>query len=436
MDRLDTFETRRYPPKMMRLTAVCAVLLVGALAACRKPPEGVDRLDLGGETHGERYDARGGKLLYLQGEYPHKTYLCVFDPLTRKLSRVHLSDYRFIDADFAYLEMAGEVFAPARFKPTEDDADHVYVQNTSGNLLNFRGQGGKPAEADRLVHVSLRDGTLLKELSLAKKTSIVALGHPGWSDKIFVVLNSDDKALLKVYDPATKSAADAVPLGDFKAVAAAFPEGAQIVVLGGVDPLKTAWLETFDLKTLKPLKKTRQPAAFEELQADGARVLASYNPPGEIKTVVARVEPKDGSLRALATFDGGAESLAASDDELFAVSLDTSKKEKANDRGMAPRLITRIAGDSSPAPSAWTSRRGRLVGYDARSKKLFFAATQPADVWAIDAEASRLANAARELDRGAGAFEGWQMKLLVFMLVGSAVMAVLIRFTHFEGDEQ
>ncbi|MBI5238904.1 MAG: hypothetical protein HY926_00385 [Elusimicrobia bacterium] len=406
-----------------------------ASAGCSRLPDGVSRPDLGAETHGHRYHAASGRVLYLQGEYPHKTYFCVYDGLTGAIQKVHVDDYRLIDSDYAYLPREHEAVLPVKFRPSEDAEDHVYVPNATGNLLNVRGPDKKALAADRLLHVSTRDGSIIKEMPLAKDASLAALSRPAWSDRVFIVINAQDKALLKRYDPTKRAAEDAVPLGDFTIQAAAFSDSSPQMILDVRDAAKKPRLVVYDLKAGRISKEASPPAGLDALRASGARFLASYSPSGEVKSIVADIDPQDASVRRIAELDNGIESLALSNDRAWAVSRDASHPQKADDRGFFPRLITLIGRDGSTEPVPWTKRDGELFGYDGRTQRLFFAATQPAGVWTISGDRKTLSAAARELDRTAGEFPRSMKLLLIFMIVGSVVMGVLVRFMKFGGSD-
>lgn len=405
-----------------------ALLLAALACACRRAPPSLRRLDLGDETHGHRYDAKSGRLLYLQGLYPHKTYFCAYDVSSGEVLRSHFDDYRLIESEYAYLPESDEAVVAGLYKPAEQSSDHVYLPDARGGLMNFRSQEGAVFIADRLLHVSMKTGEILKEIPLAKDTSLLAIARPAGSKKVLIVLKSGEHALLKAYDPSARTAEDAVLMGDFSPRNALVLDAGPSVLLDIQDAAKKPRLVVYDVGERKEARSLARPSGFDELQAAGGTVLGRYSPLGEVKSVVAAIDPAEPAVRDLAVVEGGGESMLAAGGSLWVIGPDSSRPREANDRGFSPRRLTKIARDGkTPAENLpWTKRRGRLLGYDAAGARVLFAATEPASVWSIPADKEALASAAAELDRRAGEFMGRQVLLQGFLIVGIAVMGGLV----------
>ncbi|MBI5210106.1 MAG: hypothetical protein HY927_09060 [Elusimicrobia bacterium] len=380
------------------------LLAVLALCAgCREAPEGVTRLAVSAESRGHSLDRRSGKLLYLEGDYPYKTFFCVHDLAAGEGRKWHFPGYRLRES-YAYLDKAGQAVL---------DADY----------------GSGKSRERRLLRVSLADGAVLKAIPLAPEVAPVALGRPGWTEKVFVILAGRDKTYLKTLDCGAGTEEDAVLVGEFRAKAAAFPEASPLVVLDAEAEGKPL-LAVYDLIGGKLVRELRTDAGFGRLEASDDGALAHVRPAGDAKEVVVRISPQLGPPQRLAAIEGGIESLLEADGRLYVTAGDPARPPQADGR-YHPRFLTIMDKDGSPSPEgiAWTKRGGRLVGYDARLKAVVFAATQPASVWAIAADKGALARAALELDRTAGEFWGVSREsrvLLVLGVVAAVVMAVLV----------
>lgn len=416
----------------MRVLAGRGLLFAVLAAGCRHPPDGVSQIDLGEETHGHQYDARAGKLLYIQGEYPHKTYFGVYDLTTGKVSKKHFADYRLVDSDFVYLPKADEAVLAARYRAVEDAGAHVYMRNTDGNLLNFSGQEGEKVKPDRLLHVSLLDGSLLGEMALAQDTVPVEIARPSWSDKIFIVLKTEEKTLLKLYDPGKRAANDSITIGDFVAQGAAFLDRSPLLLLSVKDSLKKPRLITYDLTKMKVLMDLPHESGLDEIQSYRDFTLARHRLAGELKTVVARLDFENGSIRALATIENDVESMLLASDRVCLISQDITRRGTPDGRGLAPRFFTLLNAQApfSRDSITWTNRAGRLFGYDQKNGRLFFAAAQPASVWMIAADKQTLSQAAGEIDRKTGQMLGRQVLMQTYLIAGCAVMGGLMMLMY------
>lgn len=390
--------------------ALAAALSATALGAFwDSSPQVLDRMNLGSEAHGHRFDAQSGKILYIQGEDLNKTFLCAYDVAAKTVRKYHFADYH-LENSFVYLRAADQVVVEARYSP---------------------GYGSH--EESRLLQISLADGALVREIRLPADAAPEALGRPEWTDKVFVLLSVNDKTLVKTLDPKTGILGDSVPVGDFTVSHAVFLDAKPLLVLDALAQ-KQPRLVVFDLAAGKVKKDFPRDAGFEELQAAEPGVLGYYRPPGDFKVVVASLELENGSPKVLATIDGGIESMVQAGNHVYVIAKDHSRKVESNDRGFAPRNLHIIDGFGFTATETlpWTRRSGKLFGYDDRSRKLLYSATQPVSAFAIPGDSGSLSLAAKDLDRRIGEFWGVddQSWLMAVLLAGVIVWGAIAKLTR------
>lgn len=391
----------------IRFVALALSLAVAPSRAA--PPSGPVPLEGTAEGHDYRLDPKSGKLLFIAGDYPFKTYFVDVDLKTGKSRRRAFPEYRVLDS-FVYL-------APA-------DQALVAVLRGNDNLLG----SGEEADANRnkLLQVSLEDGKILREIRLAPKASVTTLGKPAWTKTIFLLLNVDDKAFLKTFEPATGAVSAAVEIGDFKVEHAVFLDGSPTLVLDARSE-KKARLVTYDLVSRKILKDFPREAGFDALVAHGDDVLAYSRPSGEVGGAISLLNLRDGASSELAKFEGDVESLLAGPGRVFAIAKDLSRPAESNDLGHHPRVLCLIPKGGLMETIPWTSRKGRLFGFDPETGMIYFSATQPSGAWTAFGDKETLLRAARELERRSGQF--WGNNAQTWGMIGLVVVILILGFS-------
>jgi hypothetical protein len=148
---------------------------------------------------------------------------------------------------------------------------------------------------------------------------------------------------------------------------------------------------------------------------------------------VASLELENGTPKVLATIEGGIESMVQGGNRVYIIAQDRSRKAESNDRGLHPRILHIIDGYGFTATEtlAWTQRSGKLFGYDDRSRKLLYSATQPVSAFAIPGDSGSLALAAKDLDRRLGEFWGVddQSWIMLVLLAGVIVWGTIAKLT-------
>ena len=380
-------------------------LLLLALTAVAATAPAALRLKTEDPGSGHRFFPGTGRLLYVQGEYPSKTGLGVYDAAAGAARSFYFPETR-LTGRFVYLE----------------DRDQALVES-----LDRPGEAEEPG----LLRVDLKDGSVLGRIPLTGGVALVGLGRPAWSKEAFLVLTARDRTFLKALDAATGEARDARPLGDFTTLSAAFDETGPWALLTAKEKGR-ARLIVVDLRAGKVTGDFPTESGFDEVVAGSGGLLGLARAPGETVTVFSRLDPAAGTARELGRVSGQVESVLEAGGRVYAVAKDPSRPATDADRDLRPRVLALLDG-RRPGPAqtvAWTQRKGRLVGSGAG--RLYFAATQPNSAWELPAEAEGLAAAAKELDRRTGEFWGadrqsWYLGLLAAAVLLGIVMAILMR---------
>ena len=385
---------------------VLRVLLL-ALAASAAAPPAAQRLKTEDPAQGHRFYEGTGRLLYVEGEYPSKTRLGVYDAAAGTARSYFFPEQR-LTGRFVYLE----------------DRDQALVES-----LDRPGETAEPG----LLRVDLKDGSVLGRIPLTGDVTLAGFARPAWSREAFLVLTARDRTFLKTLDPATGEAPQARPLGDFMTLSAAFDETGPWVLLT-VKEKGRARLVVVDLRSGKALRDFPSETGFDGVVAGPGGLLAHARAPGDAVTVFSRLDPAAGTAREVGRVAGVVETVLEAGGRVYAVLKDPSRPASDADKDLRPRVLA-LLDERRPGPPetlAWTQRRGRLVGYSAGAGKLYFAATQPSSSWALPTEAAGLAAAAKELDRRTGEFWGadrqsWFLGLLAAGVLLGIVMAILMR---------
>lgn len=388
------------------MAAVLRLLLLALAAGAATGPAAV-RLKTGDPAHHHRYFEGSKRLLYVEGEYPSKTRLGVFDAASGRARSFHFSEQRLV-GPFLYLE----------------DRDQALVES-----LERPGEGDDPG----ILRVDLKNGSVLGRIPLSEGVALAGFGRPPWSREAFLVLTARDRTFLKTLDPATGVATEARALGDFMTSSAVFDETGPWAILTVREKGKPR-LVVVDLRAGKVQRDFPTETGFDAVVAGPGGLLAHARLPGEATTVLYRLNPEAGTASELGRVDGKVETVLEAHGRVYAVAKEPGRPAIDGEKDLHARVLalfdTRRPGPPETLP--WTQRRGSLVGYSAGSGKLYFAATQPSSSWELPAEAAGLAAAARELDRRTGEFWGadrqsWYLGFLAAGVLLGIVMAILMR---------
>lgn len=380
------------------------LLLLALTAAAAATPAAL-RLKTGDPAQGHRFFPGTGRLLYVEGEYPSKTRLGVYDAAAGAARSFTFPEQR-LTGRFVYLE----------------DRDQALVES-----LDRPGETAEPG----LLRVDLRDGSVLGRIPLSGDVGLAGLGRPAWSREAFLVLTARDRTFLKTLDAATGESREARPLGDFTTSSVAFDETGPWALLRAKEKGR-ARLVVVDLRSGKAVRDFPTESGFDEVLAGPAGLLGLARAPGEAVTVFSRLDPAAGTARELGRVSGEVESVLEAGGRVYAVARDPGRPPIDAEKDLRPRVLALLDGRRPGPPQvlAWTQRKGRLVG--SAPGKLYFAATQPSSAWELPAEAEGLAAAAKELDRRTGEFWGadqqsWYLGLLAAAVLLGIVMAILMR---------
>lgn len=388
------------------IISMLRVFLFALAAAAATAPAAI-RLKTEDPARGHRYYERTKRLLYVEGEYPSKTGLGVFEAATGKARSFYFPEQR-LTGPFVYLE----------------DLDLALVES-----LDRPGGKSEPG----LLRVNLKDGSVLGRIPLSGDVGLAGFGRPAWSREAFLVLTARDRTFLKTLDPATGKAEEARPLGAFTTLAAAFDETGPWAVLTALEKGK-ARLVVVDLRVGKVLRDFPTETGFDAVVAGSGGLLAHARNPGEATTVLYRLNPSDGTAREIGRVEGELESLLEAGRRVYAVVRDGSRPPIDAERDLHARTLT-VIDERRPGPPEilpWTRRQGEFVGFSSEKAKLYFAATQPKSSWELPADSAGLAAAAAELDRRTGEFWGadrqsWFLIVLAGAVALGLILAIVLR---------
>ncbi len=364
---------------MRREILLAAVILAG----CRQPlPAGVERVAGGSDAQAFDWSQTSGRLAYVEGRFPDRTYLVVQGRGVRTRARRRLKGFAL-----------GERVALSR------DGRRVLLE--AGKIGRF---ASRSEPVDRVVLVVDADsGRILSEHSIGL-AGVVALSHPAWSQDPIAVWNSQEGVSWKAYGKGASS-----PYGSVGGVLRG-PAAWRALLLDEpyliVSEKQTSRprLAAYDLRRNRLAAEwlvalTASPLA---LRPDGTALSARWMPETG-RFVLESGNPKTGRRAALLEAEGEIESAVETERGLYAIAKDPTRRNATGKDFLAPRVLLVVENGGQRWRTPWTSHRGRFLGADPADGRLLFAVTdrdEPA-AWTIAPTRSALAAAGLAIDEKA-----------------------------------
>lgn len=376
----------------------------GLFAACDpRPPDGLRRFRPDFYAHGFHVDGSAGKLYYLEGSYPSKTYLGVLDAQTAKARRWRYPGYAL--HSFAVHPGRSEAVLHALF--VADDS-----------------------HSSRLFGVDLRDGRKTWEARIPTGSQLSAMLLSPKLNALACILQSGDVAVLKMLGLDAHEFGPGKPLGRFSASAATLLDGGtQALLATGQDDGNRLILLDLEAGTTRQTELAGPLAGPLPLPGGGA--LAASRVPGEEFSAVVRLDPTTRRATELLRLPGEVESLAAVGDRFFAVAKDFTRPRDPQRRWLHPRTIAEFSLSRPAAPriSPWTSRGGGLLAVPNDSRHLYYCVQDGDDpaVWAVASEPEALARVPAAVDHKHGAWASaasYVSVQLIVVVVSGFLMAL------------
>lgn len=349
------------------LYALFALLL--SLPGCpRHLPDGVSRPVGGADLHSFSWSPESGRLSYVEGRFPQRTYLVVAERGGRAVSSTRLKGYTLVG-------------------PTALSKDGKTAAVGVGKL-GERDSRDEPRERGLLV-VEAESGSMKEALDLP--AAPLAVAAQSWTDNLVAVWNGGRSLVWReLGGPAAKDlplapAAKAVLTPDGLLAAAADKH------VTGVDLRGDRQTARWDAQlTVEPLS----------VRPDG-RVLTTRWESESGKFVLEACDLRSRERAVVLESDGEIETALATPKGVFAVAKDHSRKNSSGKGFLAPRVLLVVEPGGARWSTPWTSRPGAFFGWDEAAGRLWFAVTdrdRPA-AWAVSTDRTALTAAGPAIDR-------------------------------------
>jgi hypothetical protein len=330
------------------------------LAACVKPlPPGIERLASASEASAFAWSPSSRRLAYVEGRFPHRTYLVVLDRSTGKRLTKRLKGY-----------VLGAGAALSR--------DGKTVLLDAGKLApNAASRDEPPARV--ILEVDADKGDIVSEESVGS-AGAAALGHPAWSPGPVAAWNGRDGLRWKIFG-GTEGGVLHGP-GAWRALLADAP---YLVV--AEKQTERPRMSVYDLQTGKPVHEWRVALTGVPLAVrPNGSILVSRWMSETGSYALESDDPKSGRRQVLLESDGEIESAIETAKGLYAIAKDPSRRNDTGKDFLAPRVFLSVENQGLKRKVRWTSHRGELLGEDPASGRLLFAVVDrdKPGVWAFE----------------------------------------------------
>lgn len=372
--------------------AALAALLLAFSGCAPSLPPGVRRAAADAENHDFALDLPRGRVLYVHGGYPRKSYLCVDD--------LHNGRHR-------RFRLAGKSLGGGVYPLRDGRSAFVLAAPISGSMT-----APSAAPRDReLLRVDLSTGKVLRSFALPMGARVKALAESSWSSAPLVAIQDRGGLRLAQLGAAKDLAESSVTLSSDNVGEVAIAEDYPVVAAAAWSE-SGAVLRFFETGSGRMDREIslRSPGLLRSL-GSGRWLLTLRDDNGS--DVVAELDAA-GRLKPLLSTSGAIETMVAGDRWLIAISQATQGHWDKRRKWLRPRDIHRVdlSGREPPWSAPWTQRQGSLLALDAPSRLLYFAVTDrdAAAVWSIPAAPQSLAAAAAAIDGPSPFLFAWRRR--------------------------
>lgn len=355
---------------MSRLLALLALL-----AACSPPlPPGVARVDGASSSQGFAWSPAARRLAFVEGRFPDRTYLVVFDRASGSRLRKRLKGY-----------VLGDMVALSR--------DGRSVLLDAGKIGALEASRDEPA-ARVVLMVDAEEGRILKERPVGAGGA-AALGHPAWSPDPIAVWNTKKGIRWASFGEKPSGGL----LDGPAAWRALLLDGPYLVV--SERQTERPRLMVYDLRDGGRAAEWRAAltAAPLGVRRDGT-ALSSRWMSETAMFVLEAGDPRTGRRVPLLEHDGEIEAALETESALYAIAKDPSRRNETGKDFLAPRILLVVERGGARWSVPWTSHRGELLGADPKDGTLLFAVTDGDKpyAWAIAPTRAALTAAGPAID--------------------------------------
>lgn len=360
----------------MRAAASALLILVAACQA--PPPPGSSRIGPDSSLHDFSVGANGIATSWTEGRFPNKTIFTV------RLD----ADGPERRARFPNLSLSG---------PSALAADGKTALAGAAAIASSLSPRANPVP-DTLLWIQAETGRLLEKRTLPADSTLLSVHGPRWAPGPLALWRTGRTVGWASFSASTPLLGQSSGRFD-PAVPAVVRDDAPLAALAA---LGRPALVVLDLRAGTELRRfpvdlKARPLAW----TDDGRLLASGWSIAENAYRLELLDPRDGSRRPLASLQGEAESAAVRGTNALVIALDPDRRAPSGRNWMASRRLISLdlRAERLVWSENWTSRPGRLLGFDPDGRVLFEVtdSDQPA-LWALPAERAALAAAVPALD--------------------------------------
>ena len=384
--------------------AACAFFL--AVSCGPAAPRGAHRLAADAENHDFSLDLAHGRVLFVHGTYPRKSYLCAQPLSSGRASCARLAGYALGGGVWALRDGATALVAAAPV------------------VGGMNAPGSRPA-GRALLRVDLKSGEVLRAFALAHGARVFTVAEPSWAaGPVAAVEDGGGLSLARLGDDADLSRGSLTLASE--------PAGAVAIAADRPLVAATAWgsegglLRVFDALSGQVQRELK-------LRSPG---LLQARPDGWLLTVqdengrdTVAILDDSGRVAPLLSTEDAIETMAAGARWLYAVSLSSHGRFDARRKWLRPRELRRVdlSGAEAEVSAPWTQRQGELLALDETSSRLYFAVTDrdAAAVWLLPADPSALSAAAPAIDSPSPLLRAAEIAIPAFFVIGLSLAVML-----------
>lgn len=340
---------------MIQFKKIFVAFVILSLFGCSKLPEGFQKIKA--DPTAREYTYSNGKLTYLEGMFPRKSYFVRYDLSKKSKWKNRLPDTTLM----------------GNLQLIENDlvlVDSAYVAN------------GKFDKA--LILADMKAGKIISRIpSPANMVNVIFYKPQNNSSKSYILAASSTKLILKTFNLVNKKMEPPVVIGAHSLIddesgdlngTYLFLEKRPLLIANFIEDSKSEMIG-FDINEKKITFEFELPGELISLkEGDFENVLGLYQSEGEPVAEILRINLETHTSTVLARIEGEAEEMLLVNDKIYVISRDLAKATSTKKYWLSARNLTVVDRQNGNVVKTfpWTERRGDLFHYDPVENMLYF----------------------------------------------------------------